>query len=456
MAPVEGLLVMSNEKSNRILFNQSKNELFKLNDSFKVLQRKLKGTWRIGVNNDEISMEVLVGVSVFVLAGSQEKFTENEFNVLKKYLELGGSILVLLAEGGEKVFQTNINFLLEEYGIMINNDCVVRTHYYKYFHPKECFIINANVNKTVLSALGKEFKENNRSLSFIYPYGATLNVVSPASAVLTTGTVAFPINRPIMAFVTHPSVYNNNNSQGQSLNGKIAVMGSAHILANKYLEKEDNDKICEMIFTFLTSPTINLDVSDTEELEIVDYTMVPDVGLLAEKPRGCIQESFEDIPMDYTQLLDQKLYSVNMDAVPAMLDAYKALNVKHEPLRLIPPQFETPLPPLQAAVFPPSFRDLPPPPLELFDLEEAFSSERARLSQLANKCLTTNSHGRKTLSGGRSMLHNEEVSDVEYFVREAGHILGLTTPAQNDAAKILHSVVLQIADFKKNIGISNG
>ena len=30
--------------------------------------------------------------------------------------------------------------------------------------------------------------------------------------------------------------------------------------------------------------------------------------------------------------------------------------VKHEPLKLITPQFETPLPPLQAAVFPPSFR----------------------------------------------------------------------------------------------------
>ena len=37
-------------------------------------------------------------------------------------------------------FGTNINFLLEEYGIMVNNDAVVRTNYYKYFHPKECLI----------------------------------------------------------------------------------------------------------------------------------------------------------------------------------------------------------------------------------------------------------------------------------------------------------------------------
>lgn len=37
-------------------------------------------------------------------------------------------------------------------------------------------------------------------------------------------------------------------------------------------------------------------------------------------------------------------------------------------------------------VFPPSFRELSPPPLELFDLDETFSSEKARLAQITNKC----------------------------------------------------------------------
>ena len=40
----------------------------------------------------------------------------------------------------------------------------------------------------------------------------------------------------------------------------------------------------------------------------------------------------------------------------------------------------------QAAVFPPQFRNLPDPQLELFDLDEAFSSEKARLAQITNKC----------------------------------------------------------------------
>lgn len=39
-----------------------------------------------------------------------------------------------------------------------------------------------------------------RALTFVYPFGATLNVMKPAVAVLSTGSICFPLNRPIMAF----------------------------------------------------------------------------------------------------------------------------------------------------------------------------------------------------------------------------------------------------------------
>ena len=45
-----------------------------------------------------------------------------------------------------------------------------------------------------------------------------------------------------------------------------------------------------------------------------------------------------------------QLTSIDMNLVPAAMESYEKLNVKHEPLRLITPQFETPLPPLQPAV----------------------------------------------------------------------------------------------------------
>ncbi len=39
---------------------------------------------------------------VFVVAGPREKFSETEINHMKKFLEEGGALLVLLGEGGEK------------------------------------------------------------------------------------------------------------------------------------------------------------------------------------------------------------------------------------------------------------------------------------------------------------------------------------------------------------------
>jgi len=44
-----------------------------------------------------------------------------QLEVLKQYLDSGGGLLVMLGEGGEMKYDTNINFLLEEFGIMINN-----------------------------------------------------------------------------------------------------------------------------------------------------------------------------------------------------------------------------------------------------------------------------------------------------------------------------------------------
>jgi intraflagellar transport protein 52 len=76
--------------------------------------------WFLCRNKDEISPDVLSGVTLFVIPGPREKFTEIEFNCMKRYLDSGGNILVMLGEGGEKNYQTNVNFLLEEYGIMIN------------------------------------------------------------------------------------------------------------------------------------------------------------------------------------------------------------------------------------------------------------------------------------------------------------------------------------------------
>ncbi|XP_013774231.1 intraflagellar transport protein 52 homolog [Limulus polyphemus] len=414
------------EKSNTIIFNASKNELFKLNDGLKTMQRRLKNNWKVISNKEDISQDSLSQATVFVLPGPREKFTESEFNYMRKYLESGGSIFVMLGEGGEKRFQTNINFFLEEYGIMVNHDSVVRTVYYKYFHPKEALVSNGVLNRSISQAAGKvipghgvEETNNTQALSFLYPYGATLNVAKPAVAVLSSGSVAFPLNRPLCALYTH-----------LSSGGKLAVLGSVHMMSDQYIDKEENSKIRDVIFQFLTSDEIKLNSIDSDDPEIFDYYMIPSIGKLAEQPFSCLQES-EEIPSDYTKLFDNKLFSMDNTILPTVIRSYEQLNMKHEPLRLISPQFETPLPPLQPAVFPSSFRELPKPALELFDLDEAFSSEKARLAQLTNKCTD---------------------ADLEYYIRECGDILNISNklPLGGRTAKhILEYILSQVAEFKK-------
>lgn len=124
---------------------------------------------------------------------------------------------------------------------------------------------------------------------------------------------------------------------------------------------------------------------------------------------------------------------MHLNSVPVVISAYSRLGVKHEPLRLIPPKFETPLPPLQPAVFPPVLQELPAPPLELFDLEEAFSSERTKLAQAANKYLSSSTAA-------------DPDSELQLFALECIHALGM--PAK-DLRHGLHQLAKEMFQFKR-------
>jgi intraflagellar transport protein 52 len=53
-------------------------------------------------------------------------------------------------EGGENKLGTNINFLLEQLGISVNPDSVIRKTYYKYLHPKEAYVGNGILNNELV------------------------------------------------------------------------------------------------------------------------------------------------------------------------------------------------------------------------------------------------------------------------------------------------------------------
>ncbi|XP_045455935.1 intraflagellar transport protein 52 homolog [Melitaea cinxia] len=431
-----------------ILFDISKNELFKINENFKMLHRKLKTAWKVMINREEISPNILQDVKILVIPGPQNVFTDDELSVLKTMVERGDSVLVMMTDGGEERMNTNINFFLEEYGIVVNNDCVVRAKYHKFYHPKECHISNGILNRAVQKYIMKmpnyssesdDFLEDPPTPNFVYPYGATLTVKKPAAAILSSSDVCYPLKRPVAAMYT-----------SEKSGGKLFVIGSGHFFTDQYLESECNDLIRELIFNHLGGVTdLHLNPIDVEDPDINEYRTLGDTlwlsSILLPEPASAPPPRLA--PLHPHALFTWRLFSLNLSRLPEVLGLYEELGVKHEPLRLIAPQFETPFPPLQLAVFSPTFREPPPPPLELFDLDEAFSSERSQLARLANKCLQP--HNVRMGQGDSRQLDNE----LEYFVRECGRAVRLSRAISSDdtpaGKQILHQLAVQLATFKK-------
>jgi len=226
-------------------------------------------------------------------------------------------------------------------------------------------------------------------------------------------------------------------------------MGSAQVMDDAYFSKGDNAAATTALLKMLTQTNIKLDSVDSDRPEFHDRMEIPDTEALAERLRACLQEG-EDLPVDFTTLFDHHLFKYDTNVIPQAVKLYEKMNVKHETLSLIPPQFEVPLPPLQPAVFMPCMRELPPPALDLFDLDEHFAGEKLRLAQLTNKC---------------------KDEDLEYFCLESGEILGVADQIRDQKAthekedrsnipvtakQVLEFVLTKLVNYKKMEQESSG
>ena len=210
------------------------------------------------------------------------------------------------------------------------------------------------------------------------------------------------------------------------------VIGSVDIFGDDWLDKEENSKLCDSIFSWLLDE-VDFDMtSDRQDSDLTEFVPVPNIESLSQSLKPCLQ-GLDELPRDFTKLFDLSMFGFDTNLIPETLQLYEVLGVPHEPLTLIPPQFECPLPKLSPATFPPAMREPPPPALDQFDLDEHFAKESVRLAQLTNKC--TNGQ-----------------DDLEYYIAEAGEILGIMSQlpyGEKSAKHILFHVFKKITDFKK-------
>ena len=183
------------------------------------------------------------------------------------------------------------------------------------------------------------------------------------------------------------------------------------MFSDDYFDKEENGKFFDVILKWLlTDDQVQLNAMDSHDPEISPYYYVPNIPSLSAEPRGAFMES-DEIPVDFNELFDKTMLKLDISAIPKVMKLYGQLGIKREPLSIVEPRFETPIPPLEMAFFPPLLTETNPPVLELFDLDNEFASDATRLAQLANKC---------------------EDKDIELFIKECGKILAISDTIGKD------------------------
>jgi len=265
-----------------VCFDCSKREIFTPSSGLKVLRRRLQTTYKVTANKDSITLDRLMEAQVWVIAGPREMFTGAEFGAMKAYVQEGGSLLVTLGEGGEAAFGTNINYFTEEFGIPCNSDAVVRTVYYKYLHPKEVHVSNGVLNREINAAAGKRVSatsgagasavalaesdtqtsthSSRSSLAFAYPYGCSLSVAKPSFPVLSSGHIAYPLNRPLCALWNQ-----GGTAQGGGGGGRLCVLGSSYLFHDDWLDKDENAKLVDVLFRWLSGDaSVTMDPLDAD------------------------------------------------------------------------------------------------------------------------------------------------------------------------------------------------
>ena len=149
------------------------------------------------INKDQLKLQKLKQARLVVFAGPTVPFKEEDMKVIDQYVEQGGNVLLMSQDGGDKGSRSNLNAVMARYSISLCNNSVIRTTYFKYFHPKEALVTNGLLHEDFLRVVNKEEKDQvtacygNGALAddkdlaenmtyqgfkFVYPFGTSLAV----------------------------------------------------------------------------------------------------------------------------------------------------------------------------------------------------------------------------------------------------------------------------------------
>jgi intraflagellar transport protein 52 len=301
---------------------------------------------------------------------------------------------------------------VKKYGVTLVEP-VISPAYITYIDPNHVSVQKGMVNKGLAQFTG------DPNSTFAYPNGYTMDLKPPSVPVLVSGQASYPIDRPI---VSHAKI----GEKG----GSLTFCGSPHMFCDEWIKAEKNTQLLQFLAHLSITGHTQLNQIDAEHPELTDRWYTPDTASMSEKLRSCIQES-EKLRSNFKDNFEKGLFSMDLSFVAQTQTLAGTLGISNEPLEIVTPQFDTALPPMSAAVYPPQMRDPPGPVLELFDLDDAFASSKTRLAQLAQRAQPRN---------------------AEKFTCQAAQILGIFSrlPAEKQNGRaVLEYVFSQIVRWKK-------
>jgi intraflagellar transport protein 52 len=188
--------------------------------------------------------------------------------------------------------------------------------------------------------------------------------------------------------------------------------------------------------------------------------IVPDIKSLSARLRTCLewewnyckfrfvtpQDSDTDKAITFGALMHDSVMTFDRPGILAQIrHTYDELGVPFEPLSLIRPKWESPLPPMRLAVFDPPFRSsIPKISLEKFDLDHDFSHSVEKLNRLTNK-YSINLHIHIDATFSQQGAQDSEII-LESYIRELGRdVVGLSDDLCSSGAKeILYRVFSKV------------
>lgn len=353
----------------------------------------------------DITADTLKGITSIWFFGPRRDLKKEESDVLEAFVQGGGAVLILGAK-----LPPLFEAFVRKVGVTVVEPVISPT-YICYVHPKQVTVQQGIVNRAV-----SDFAKV-KNPTFAFPMGSTLDVAPPSVPVLTSGLSSYPLNRPVISY-------------GSFGKGTVTVFGSPHMFTDEWITKESNEILAKFMIGLVVSKTEQLNKIDADHPEVSERYYTPDVESMSQNVRCCIQES-EKLKPNLCDNFDKGKFHMDMSFVAQAQQVASVLGIKNEPLETVKPQFDTALPPLTPAVFPPQMREPKEPALELFDLDDAFASPKTRLAQLAQRTPPKN---------------------VEKFILQAAKILGIfpQLPEGKKSGKdVLEYVLSQVVRWKK-------